>query len=60
MFHTKEEFPQPLIPVSHIMGFTLQESRVGTVLFWPMWLVQTIKPILKYSLACSLPLLIGF
>ena len=31
-----QEFPEPLIPMSHVTGFTLQESRVGTVLYWPV------------------------
>lgn len=31
-------FPKPLIPVYHVVGFTLQESRVGIVFFWSMWL----------------------
>lgn len=45
--------------MSHVMGLTLQESRVEIVPFWPMWLVQPIKPILKYNLAGSLPLWFG-
>lgn len=48
-----QEFPEPLIPMSHVMGFTLQESRIGTVLFWPVWLTRSIKPVLKYNLAGS-------
>lgn len=31
-------FPSPLIPVSHVRQFTLQESRVRIALFWSVWL----------------------
>lgn len=31
-------FPSPLIPVSHVRQFTLQESRVRIAFFWSVWL----------------------
>lgn len=55
-----QEFPEPLTPMSHVTGFTLQESRVGTVLFWPGVAYLIHQTILKYNLAGALPLLFGF
>lgn len=52
-----ENFPEPLITTSHFVG--PNSARIhpgqGQCFFWPMGLVQSIKPILKYNLAGSLP-----